>query len=66
MSDDKQGVISMIEFPTNQDQVAVSLAIRSLLREGWVFDGIRRDQLRLRRVWDVTVEDVRAGITDTP
>lgn len=66
MGEDTQGVVSIISFPIDQDQSAVSVAIRSLLQEGWMFDGILHDQLRLRRSWEVTAGGVQVAIAEAP
>ena len=53
----KQGVTSILIFPLEQDQTAVSIAVVQLLREGWQFVGIQMKELHLQRSWDYDGED---------
>ena len=54
----KQGVVSILIFPTNKDQTAVSMAIAHLLKEGWQFVGVQMTELHLQRTWEYDGEDV--------
>ena len=45
----KQGVISQIEFPLGQDEIAVSHSIGDLLREGWKFIQLTKTKVILGR-----------------
>ena len=49
---DIQRVFSHIYFPTNADEKAVSLAIKSLISEGWKFGGVESGKVVLSRDWE--------------
>lgn len=53
MNNEIQGVISTIDFPLGQDELAISKAIHQLLYEGWEFVTITKTYLRLMRKWEV-------------
>lgn len=49
----KEGVVSVIVFPLQQDPTAVSKAIFQLLEEGWKFEQLTVTDISLKRVWEV-------------
>lgn len=51
--DKMQGVISTIQFPLGQDELAVTQSINCLLKEGWTFLRLGKDFISLRRTWEV-------------
>ena len=52
METKKQGVISQIDFPLGQDEMAISRAIGDLLCEGWLFFSLTRTHITLTRSWE--------------
>ena len=50
--DKSQGVRSQIDFPLGQDEMAISMAIQDLLREGWIFTGLTKTHISLIRYWE--------------
>lgn len=48
----QQGVISQIEFPLGQDEIAISKAIADLLTEGWRFVFLTKTHITLNRSWE--------------
>lgn len=49
-----QGIISEILIPINEDYVACSRAVHSLLNEGWAFNGFTLEgchKIYLKRIW---------------
>ncbi len=58
--DGKEGVVSVIQFPIGQDPHAVSMAIASLLSEGWKFEGLTVTHISLKRIWEYTFEGNQA------
>jgi hypothetical protein len=63
----KQGVLSAIDFPLGQDEMAVSMAIHQLLQEGWVWTAVTKTYIRLTRTWEVDIHSagLRAMKLDT-
>ena len=51
----REGVISEIYFPLDEDLNAISQAVSNLLNEGWEFDKLTTTTIVLRRQWEVEV-----------
>lgn len=51
----KEGVISEIIFPLQQDTLAISKAISNLLSEGWKFELLTATDIKLKRIWEVDI-----------
>ena len=64
MNDKLQGVISIIEFPLGQDEVAVGKAINSLLLEGWHFRQLTKTSIIFARKWEADLS--REVLSGTP
>ena len=60
----KQGVRSQIDFPFGQDEIAVSKAIYSLLKEGWLFRQLTLTHISLERSWEYDGENGEEEIKD--
>lgn len=52
---EKQGVISIIEFPLGQDEVAISIALLQLFREGWQFKSLTTKCICITRCWEIEI-----------
>jgi hypothetical protein len=66
MNDKIQGVLSVIEFPLGQDEIAVSQAIYQLLSEGWEFCSLTKDKITLKRQWEVDLSKAPELIATSP
>ena len=52
-SSEKQGCVSIIEFPLGQDENAVGMALSDLFDEGWKFFGLSKTHISISRRWEV-------------
>ncbi len=50
-----QGVVTRINFPLGEDEMAISKAITSVLRDGWVFSELTKTHISFDNKWEVNL-----------